>query len=232
MIEPLLLSSSQQIIVNVIYLLRKHDVKSDEIRQRFVKTISLKLHPINFKIRISSVELGEDFKPEWTDYEGTLADSTIVTMHMLLPTLNALSKGDVDEYIRKSKKYDTDRHTSALQVLHSLHEGVTHRCIMQLFAFQCRPIPLFYVTEKSKDPDLLTYLLNSRHVENQLQTHRLLELVVDIIEAVIFLHEHKIIHRNLTCSAFSIRHEGRTVFLHDFSLATSQTSSVSGKYLD
>ncbi|XP_063439945.1 uncharacterized protein LOC134721119 [Mytilus trossulus] len=227
MIEPLLLSSSQQIIVNIIYLLRKHDVKSYEIRQRFVKTISLKLHPINFKIRISSVELGEDFKPEWVDYEATLANSTIVTMHMLLPTLNALSKGDVDEYIRKSKKYETDRHTSALQVLHSLHEGVTHRCIIQLFAFQCRPIPLFYVTEKSKDPDLLTYLLNSRHVENQLQTHRLLELVLDIIEAVLFLHEHKFIHRNLTCSAFSIRHQGRTVFLHDFSLATSHTSNIS-----
>ncbi|CAC5409129.1 unnamed protein product [Mytilus coruscus] len=226
MIEPLLLSSSQQIIVNIIYLLRKHDVKSDEIRQRFVKTISLKLHPINFKVRIGSVEIGEDFKPEWVDYEGTMADSTIVTMHMLLPTLNALSKGDVEEYILKSKKYETDRHTSALQVLHSLHEDVTHRCIMQLFAFQCRPIPLFYVTEKSRDPDLLTYLLNSRHVENQLQTHRLLELVVDIIEAVLFLHTHKIIHRNLTCSAFSIRHQGKTVFLHDFSLATSQTSDI------
>lgn len=221
MIDPLLFSNSQQIIVNTVYLLRKHDVQSEDIRNKLLTLVENKTNAINFKIKKPIAKYPDvGFKSHWVSLHGTIAEDIDVVLNMLVPTLSCVSKGDVDEYMSKSNKEETKKHMNELRILTSLQDHCTHRNIVQLFSFQCRPIPIFYITEIADNPNLLTYLLNTRNSENMLQDQTLLRFTKDVLEAVLFLHDNHIIHRNLTCSAFSVKHPDLTVFLHDFSIAS------------
>jgi serine/threonine protein kinase len=88
-----------------------------------------------------------------------------------------------------------------LRILTSLQDHCTHRNIVQLFSFQCRPIPIFYITEIADNPNLLTYLLNTRNSENMLQDQTLLRFTKDVLEAVLFLHDNHIIKFGLSAIA-------------------------------
>lgn len=235
MIDPLLFSNSQQIIVNTVYLLRKHDVQSEDIRNKLLTLVENKTNAINFKIKKPIAKYPDvGFKSHWVSLHGTIAEDIDVVLNMLVPTLSCVSKGDVDEYMSKSNKEETKKHMNELRILTSLQEHCTHRNIVQLFSFQCRPIPIFYITEIADNPNLLTYLLNTRNSENMLQDQTLLRFTKDVLEAVLFLHDNHIIHRNLTCSAFSVKHPDLTVFLHDFSIASvlkTEGGYISGEFI-
>lgn len=235
MLDPLLLSNSQTHFVNTVYLLRKHGVQSEDIRNKLLTLVEYKTNAINFKIKKPIAKYPDDgFKSHWVNLHGTITEDIDVVLNMLVPTLSCVSKGDVDEYMLKSNKEETKKHMNELRILTSLQQHCTHRNIAELFSFQCRPIPIFYITEIARTPNLLTYLLNTRNNEHMLQDQTLLRFTKDILEAVLFLHDNHIIHRNLTCSAFSVRHPDLTVFLHDFSIASvlkTEGGYISGKFI-
>lgn len=207
MLDPLLLSNNQQIVVNTVYLLRKQDVQSEDIRNKLLTLVENKTNAINFKIKKPIAKYPDvGFKSHWVSLHGTITEDIDVVLNMLVPTLSCVSKGDVDEYMLKSNKEETKKHMNELRILTSLQEHCTHSNIVQLFSFQCRPIPIFYITEIADNPNLLTYLLNTRNSENMLLDQTLLRFTKDVLEAVLFLHDNHIIHRNLTCSAFSVKH--------------------------
>lgn len=222
LIEPLLLNNDQQIVVNTVYLFRRHNTNTENIRHLFFNVVSKSLEVLNFKATVNGkFTLTDSFKPKWMEVMGSIFDGTSVSLIILIPTLNCVSKGELDEYIQKADKNETNQHLNTLTILHHLNQSSTHRNIMQLLAFQRRPLPIFYVTEKAGSSEFLSYLLdcrtNSAHALNKQQQ---LKYTLDIINAVSFLHDKKIIHRNITCSAFSVRLNSQTLFLHDFSIAT------------
>ncbi len=83
--------------------------------------------------------------------------------------------------------------------------------------------PMHMIIERTPRGDLLTYL---QDFDNTAESERLLQIALDICNAMIYLGEHEIIHRDLCAkNCFLFMHEGQMLIkLGDFHLAVHSGS--------
>ncbi|XP_076110877.1 uncharacterized protein LOC143079424 [Mytilus galloprovincialis] len=216
--EPLLFKESKDIVQNMVYLFSKNNHRSKDIREKASKHIVHLLSAINFKIDgviYQSANVG--LEPSWVKFGGTVSEDKNVVLYALIPTLHCISEGSMTDYKHKANKGETRKHLNTLDILRHLQDEKVHHNLIQLIAFQCRPLPIFYITDQSIDYDLNAHLLDARRVFRWISCRELTTMVSDAVDAVGFLHSKAVIHRNVTTFAFSLRKNN--VVLHDFSVS-------------
>ncbi|CAC5409130.1 ABL1 [Mytilus coruscus] len=216
--EPLLFKESKDIVQNIVYLFSKNNHRSKDIREKVSKHIVHHLSAINFKIDgVIHQSANVGLEPSWVKFAGTVSEEKNVVMHALIPTLHCISEGSMTDYKHKANKSETRKHLNTLDILRHLQDEKVHHNLIQLMAFQCRPLPIFYITDQSIDYDLNAHLLDARKVFKWISCRELTTMVADAVDAVGYLHNKAVIHRNVTTFAFSLRKNN--VVLHDFSVS-------------
>lgn len=105
-------------------------------------------------------------------------------------------------------------------MLHLLCSGGMTPLVLPLVAFQCRPLPPFYITIQDRNHiPMLEYLLSKRKEKDWIPFEKLFTMAADILNAVKFLHSRDIVHRALTASCFSVRENG-SVYLSNLATAS------------
>ncbi|CAG2248284.1 unnamed protein product [Mytilus edulis] len=216
--EPLLFKESKDIVQNIVYLYSKNKHMSKDIREKVSKHIVHQLSVINFKIDgVIHQSANVGLEPSWVKFAGTVSEERNVVLHALIPTLHCISEGSMKDYKYKANKGETRKHLNTLDILRHLQDEKIHHNLIQLIAFQCRPLPIFYITDQSIDYDLNAHLLDARKVFRWISYRELTTMVSDAVNAVGYLHNKAVIHRNVTTFAFSLRKNN--VVLHDFSVS-------------
>ncbi|XP_052063477.1 uncharacterized protein LOC127703094 isoform X2 [Mytilus californianus] len=216
--EPLLFKESKDIVQNIVYLFSKNNHMSKDIREKVSKNIVHQLSVINFKIDgVIHQSANVGLEPSWVTFAGTVSEEKNVVMHALIPTLHCISEGSMADYKHKANKGETRKHLNTLDILRHLQDEKVHHNLIQLIAFQCRPLPIFYITDQSIDYDLNAHLLDARKVFKWISYRELTTMVADAVDAVGYLHNKAVIHRNVTTFAYSLRKNN--VVLHDFSVS-------------
>lgn len=228
----LLFHENKHVVKNMVYLFQINKYCSKDIREQVSKYIVQQLAIVNFKIDgVLTPESNVRLEPTWLTFAGTVSENHGVVLHVLVPTLHCIAEGSMTDYKHKADQKETMKHLNSLDILKHLQDAKKHMNLIELLAFQCRPLPIFYVTDHSVGHDLNSYLLDSRRVFKWLSQRELITIVADAVDAISFLHSRKVIHRNLTSFAFCMRKQN-TIALHDFTLAKvlgNNTGFVSGK---
>ncbi|OWF45102.1 Tyrosine-protein kinase Fer [Mizuhopecten yessoensis] len=186
-----------------------------------MKTI---LEPLSFSINSESLE--SQCLPRWENVSGTITGHKEVSVHVLLPANGTCDLQQYHKSVAKDKK--AGMHCNTLDVLRSLLGTEQHPNMKRLIAFHLQAIPMFYMTEKLSDASLSTYLLRERKDRSWLPARTLGSIALDCVRAVDFLHERKIIHRNITASSFCYRGEHTNFVLSDFSIAKAIDDGSNG----
>ena len=232
LIEPLLFKETKELVTNAVYLFQRNNQQSKDIRGKVSKHILQQLAVINFKLDgIIHQSSNVGLEPSWVTFAGTVSEDKHVVMHGLIPTLHCIAEGSMEDYKRRANKNQTRKHLNTLDILKHLQDEKLHHNLIQLIAFQCRPLPMFYITDKSTDHDLNSHLLDARKHFSWISNRELITMVADAVDAVSFLHSKQVVHRNLTTCAFSLRK--KSIVLHDFSVAEiidNSTGFISGNF--
>ncbi|XP_063440941.1 uncharacterized protein LOC134721700 [Mytilus trossulus] len=154
-------------------------------------------------------------KPMWCEIPGKIWNEMDVSLHILLPTIKCLTSGSMEDYRTSAERRITIKHLNSLEIMRLLQYENSHPNLVKLIAFQYRPLPLYYLTENHKN--LHTHLLDKRQYHKWLSRDNLGNMAINIIDAVLFLHNKGMVHRNLTTHSFCINEHG-IVMLEDFSL--------------
>ncbi|XP_062611363.1 uncharacterized protein LOC134273196 [Saccostrea cucullata] len=215
-ISSLLFHKEKQIVYEIFSMLIKNNSHSPfDLRQITVSHVEKLLHPLNISIEKDECVTNDNapVPPNWCRFSGTINDNKDVNIQILLPSKNCIMKGIMEDYRENSVEKDIMRdHEKQRDMLHLLcREGMTSH-VLPLVGFQCRPLPLFFVTQTSRDSMLLSdFLLQKRSIKDWLSIQKLSAMAADIISAVDFLHFKGIVHRGLTTSSFSINKEGQII---------------------
>lgn len=232
LIEPLLFKETKKLVTNAVYLFQRNNQQSKDIRGKVSKHILQQLAVINFKLDgIIHQSSNVGLEPSWVTFAGTVSEDKHVVMHGLIPTLHCIVEGSMEDYKRRANKNETRKHLNTLDILKHLQDEKLHHNLIQLIAFQCRPLPMFYITDKSMDYNLNSHLLDARQHFTWISYRELITMVADAVDAVSFLHSKQVVHRNLTTCAFSLRNN--TIVLHDLSVAEiidNSTRFISGNF--
>lgn len=232
LIEPLLFKETKELVTNTVYLFQRNNQQSKDIRGKVSKHILQQLAVINFKLDgIIHQSSNVGLEPSWVTFSGTVSEDKHVVMHGLIPTLHCIAEGSMKDYKRRANKNQTRKHLNTLDILKHLQDEKPHHNLIQLIAFQCRPLPMFYITDKSMDHSLNSHLLDARKRFCWISNRELITMVADVVDAVSFLHSKQVVHRNLTTCAFSLRE--KNIVLHDFSVAEiidNSTGFISGNF--
>ncbi|XP_062572025.1 uncharacterized protein LOC134233952 [Saccostrea cucullata] len=127
---------------------------------------------------------------------------------------------------------ESNQLVNEFDVLRKIHGGKTAN-IVKLWAFNPHPSPLpFYVIE-SFQKSFLDELLHARNHQNSLSENWMNDRLLDIGGAINFLHQKKIIHRDITINSFAIReypsHGHERAVLCNLQMACSNDDEASAK---
>lgn len=232
LIEPLLFKETKELVTNAVYLFQRNNQQSKDIRGKVSKHILQRLAVLNFKLDgIIDQSPNVGLEPSWVTFAGTVSEDKHVVMHGLIPTLHCIAEGSMEDYKRRANKNETKKHLNTLDILRHLQDEKLHLNLIQLIAFQCRPLPMFYIIDKSMDHNLNSHLIDARTLKFWISNRELITMVCDAVDAVSFLHSKQVVHRNLTTCAFSLRN--KSIVLHDFSEAKiidNNTGFISGNF--
>lgn len=202
--DNLLFLSDRSVVTKIIYLLRRNGVEAYDIRQKVEKHIENILQLTCFKITSQKHQLSTNLKPQWCHFDAKLCESRSVVLHALLPTLHCLTQGSSEDYKVKANQDETKLEINNLETLRHLQESSLHPNVIELLAYQVRPLPLFYVVDLAGDKCLHSFLIERRNKRQWLSPTELVPLVADCLSAIRYLHERKVIHRDITTHSFNI----------------------------
>ena len=193
-----------------------------DLRQITVSHVEKSLQPLDISIDSDTNSTGSNTisSPQWTTFKGAVNNKN-VSVHILIPSKDCIMKGIMEDYRKNSTQRDLlKEHEQQRDVLYLLcREGKTP-LVLPLVAFQCRPLPPFYITLQDQNSVLLSdYLLSKRNWKDWVPFRKLCTMAADILNAVKFLHSRDIIHRGLTASCFSVREDG-SVYLSNLVTAS------------
>ncbi|OWF48174.1 uncharacterized protein LOC110453416 [Mizuhopecten yessoensis] len=217
-VECLLFLKDKDLVHNVWYWHNMSGMQSQQLQNKTLDHIEQLLQPLNFRILRADYVPSIAFSPAWCTLHGTATGPRDVTLHCLLPSMQCLLGGSMADYKVKADKVDTKYEINTLEILRIIQAEGNHQSILSLHAYQCRPLPLFFVVDRYKGADLFSYLHQRRKDNNWINLSALASIAYDILSAVDFLHSKKVLHRNLTASSFALDHNKRIV-LTDFSIA-------------
>ncbi|XP_033754779.1 uncharacterized protein LOC117337775 [Pecten maximus] len=217
-VECLLFLKDKELVHTVWYWHNISGLQSQQLQNKTIEYIETLLQPLSFQILRADFVPSIAFSPAWCTLHGTSIGHRDVTLHCLLPSLQCLLDGSMADYKVKANKDETKFEINTLEILRTIQAEGNHPGILALHAYQCRPIPLFFVVDRYKGADLFSYLHQRRKDKNWINLSALAKIASEVISAVDFLHLKKVVHRNLTASSFALDSRRRLV-LTDFSIA-------------
>ncbi|XP_069114479.1 uncharacterized protein [Argopecten irradians] len=216
--ECLLFLKDIDLVQKVWYWHNISGMQSQQLQNKTIEYIEQLLQPLHFQILRADFVPSNAFSPAWCTLHGTSIVHRSVTLHCLLPSLQCLLDGTMSDYKLKANKEDTKYEINTLEILRIIQAERNHPGILSLHAYQCRPIPLFFVVDRFKGADLFSYLHQRRKDKNWINLSALAKISSEVVSAVDFLHSKKVIHRNITASSFALDSRKRLI-LTDFSIA-------------
>lgn len=222
-IDSLLFHKDKIIVDEVFYFLSKNKMHLPfDLTQTTVSHIEKSLHPLNITIDKDSYDTSDNtpLHPHWNTFKGTF-DNYNVNVHILVPSKNCVMKGVMEDYRENlALKEILKEHEQQRDMLYLLCSGGETPLVLPLVAFQCRPLPPFYITLQDRSHiTLLEYLLSKRKEKDWIPSEKLCMMAADILNAVKFLHSRDIVHRALTASCFSVKEDG-SVYLSNLATAS------------
>ena len=146
-----------------------------------------------------------------------------------------LMLGATNDYKEKADAKQTQNHNNNMEILRHLTDTGTHQNIISLLAFQFKPLPFFYIEESCQEENLLELLLTKRRDQDWLPTLQLAGLYSEALDAIQFLHQKRVVHRDITALKFVFCRNRTSIKLADFSLAkianNKENVSVYGMYV-
>lgn len=218
-IQKIMFHSNAKVAKNVIKHIEHIDmIGSSSLVRRILSHTQYLFSSLSFVTHTINTPTPPSDKPVWHTIHGSILGHDDVTLHILLPSRECLSKGKMGNYKDRANKEDTRYHENTVEILRHLSSKKNKSQIVKLFAYQLRPMPFMYAIERLQQHSLSTYLRRQRKKEEWLTVRTLVPMACDIVHAVDFIHKEGVVHRNLTASGFSCRKD-RTIVLVDFGLS-------------
>ncbi|KAL3868103.1 hypothetical protein ACJMK2_040939 [Sinanodonta woodiana] len=156
-----------------------------------------------------------DNLPAWAMHSGSMG-SQEVDVWCLIPSNQCILDRFQEDYKDKADKSETDAALNTLETLRSLQRNGIHEHVVQLLAYQCLPMPLFFVVENPNGVNLLKYLIFRRENKEWLNYSQLAHIVSDSLRAIRYLHDNDVLHRDITTNQFKICPDSFHVMLENF----------------
>ncbi|XP_060081850.1 uncharacterized protein LOC132561138 [Ylistrum balloti] len=220
----LLFLKDKDVVYTVWYWHNISGMQSQQLQNKTLEYIEQMLQPLSFRFLRADFVPSIALSPAWCTLHGTAIGSRDVTLHCLLPSLQCLLDGSMADYKVKADQKDTKFEINTLEILRIIQAENNHPGILSLHAYQCRPMPLFFVVDRYKGSDLFSYLHQRRKDNNWINLSALAKLASEVLSAVDFLHSKKVIHRNLTATSFALDSK-KSLVLTDFSIAKHVNAS-------
>ncbi|XP_067656293.1 uncharacterized protein [Haliotis asinina] len=181
---------------------------SDETTDSLMVTEVLKhLQPISINLRHKRTT---DHSTDSTGWKiaSTEIGSDKIMIHVSLPP-GKRSK----QYLFKPSECG---HLTTIEILRAL---CTQPHILSMWAYRIDQLPAFYITEDYSQQNFQEVLYYSAKNESWFQPLELMQFLIQALEAVIALHEHGYIHRDLTAASFAYDKQSKSIKLCRFILA-------------
>ncbi|XP_067656938.1 uncharacterized protein [Haliotis asinina] len=134
-----------------------------------------------------------------------------VMFHINLPSEDVLVKHNKSPF-----KSSDCGHLTSVEVLRDLS---THPHILSMWAYRIDQFPVFYITEDYSQQNFQKVLYYSAKSKAWFKPLELMQFLLQALDAVIALHEHGYIHRDLTASSFAYDKQCKSIKLCRFMLA-------------
>jgi len=143
---------------------------------------------------------------------------------ILYPSRYCLQQGITSDYKQRvTHKIKNKWLINELDCLIRLHNTDGNLNVISLLCYQCVPMPLFCVVQDNDSTNLLKYLINKKDNNGRVTMQTLLEMCIQAVEAIKFVHGKGMVHRDITSDSFScfLQEDGKIcVQLSVFRMAT------------
>ncbi|XP_071090870.1 uncharacterized protein [Haliotis cracherodii] len=186
------------------------DANAESTHSLMVTEVLTHLHPISID-RLHKQPTNHSTSSTSWKVASTQIGSEIIMIHVNLPTEDVLV-----EHSRSRFKSSDCGHLTTVEILRALS---THKGILSMWAYRIDQFPVFYITEDYSQQNFQKVLYYSAKNKDWFQPLQLMEFLKQALEAVIALHEHGTIHRDLTAASFAYNKQSKSVKLCRFMLA-------------
>ncbi|XP_070563230.1 uncharacterized protein [Ptychodera flava] len=167
--------------------------QEDQIREIMLSTIADRYKFFSFRVTLNRTTfLGENVDRGTEVLRGELLGQGVALKHQKFMSLAELK--NPRELRTRAEEFHND-----LKFLKKLKDG---RRVVRLFGYQLQPLPMFYITELMELGNLSQFLRNRKERDELICLAELCEIILDMISALKYCHENKIVHRDVTAQSF------------------------------
>ena len=159
---------------------------------------------------------GMSFPKGIVDLEGKMCDANLCTVKLALPSLDATCQGDgflerLDGHFKDiDRGHEFDAHD--IQEQHKMYNELKlvvklqgESNIIKLLAFQMKPMPFYYVLERSELGTLEHVLVEERRAHRPVMTiNTLLDISIQALEAIQLCNNRSILVRLINTASFMV----------------------------
>ncbi|XP_048248030.1 uncharacterized protein LOC124125439 [Haliotis rufescens] len=185
------------------------DANAESTHSLMVTEVLTHLHPISIN-RLHKQPTNHSTSSTSWKVASTQIGSEIIMIHVNLPTEDVLV-----EHSRSPPKSSDCGHLTTVEILRALS---THKGILSMWAYRIDQFPVFYITEDYSQQNFQKVLYYSAKNKDWFNPLELVQFLIQALEAVIALHEHGTILRDLTAASFAYNKQSKSVKLCRFIL--------------
>ncbi|XP_071089779.1 uncharacterized protein [Haliotis cracherodii] len=183
------------------------DANAESTHSLMVTEVLTHLHPISIN-RLHKQPTNHSTSSTSWKVASTQIGSEKIMIHVNLPTENVLV-----EHSRSPSKSSDCGHLTTVEILRALS---THKGILSMWAYRIDQFPVFYITEDYSQQNFQKVLYYSAKNKDWFKPLELMQFLIQALEAVIALHEHGTIHRDITAASFAYNKQSKSVKLCRF----------------
>ncbi|XP_046368289.2 uncharacterized protein LOC124143375 [Haliotis rufescens] len=186
------------------------DANAETTHSLMVTEVLTHLHPISIN-RLHKQPTNHSTSSTSWKVASTQIGSEKIMIHVNLPTEDVLV-----EHSRSPSNPSDCGHLITVEILRALS---THKGILSMWSYRIDQFPVFYITEDYSQQNFQKVLYYSAKNKDWFKPLQLMQFLIQALEAVIALHEHGTIHRDLTATSFAYNKQSKSVKLYRFMLA-------------
>ncbi|XP_046576086.1 tyrosine kinase receptor Cad96Ca-like, partial [Haliotis rubra] len=180
------------------------DANDETTESLMVSEVLKHLQPISINLRHKQTTDHSTSSTKWK-LASTRIGTDKIMIHVNLPS-EKRSKNSLSEC----------GHLTTVEILRALS---THPHILSMWAYRIDQFPVFYITDDYSQHNFQEVLYYSAKDEAWFQPLELMQFLIQALEAVIALHEHGVIQRDLTAASFAYDKQSKSIKLCRFMLA-------------